>query len=65
MDKTIRAQGPSKSPSRANNKHFWNWDHDEKSGIRTLCLDGTIADESWWGDEITPRMFKDELFSGN
>ncbi|MDD3882571.1 MAG: Clp protease ClpP [Eubacteriales bacterium] len=66
MDKTNRAQSPGKVPVRARDKtHFWNWDNDEESGVRTLCLDGTIADESWWGDEITPRMFKDELFSGS
>jgi len=66
MDKTNRAQSPGKVPVKARDKtHFWNWDNDEESGVRTLCLDGTIADESWWGDEITPRMFKDELFSGS
>jgi len=65
MDKTIRAVSPSKPLGRASNNHFWNWDQDEKSGVRTLYLDGTIADESWWDDEITPRMFKDELFSGS
>ena len=26
-----------------------------------LVLNGAIADESWWGDEVTPAMFKDEL----
>ena len=66
MDKTNRAQSPGKVPVRARDKtHFWNWENDAESNIRTLYLDGTIADESWWGDEITPRMFKDELFSGN
>lgn len=66
MDKINRAQSPGKVPVRARDKaHFWNWDNDEELGIRTLFLDGTIADESWWGDEITPRMFKDELFSGS
>ena len=60
MDKTKR------SPARAREKtHFWNWDSDEDTGVRTLYLDGTIADESWWDDEITPRMFKDELMSGD
>ena len=60
MDKVKR------SPVRARDKtHFWNWDSDEASGVRTLYLDGTIADESWWDDEITPRMFKDELMSGD
>lgn len=60
MDKTKR------SPVKAREKtHFWNWDSDEDTGVRTLYLDGTIADESWWDDEITPRMFKDELMSGD
>ena len=65
MDKTIRAVSPSKSLGRASNKHFWNWVKDEELGVRTLFLDGTIADESWWDDEITPKMFKDELVSGD
>lgn len=66
MDKTNRAQSPSKVPVRARDKtHFWNWQNDDELGVRTLYLDGTIADESWWDDEITPRMFKDELFSGS
>jgi ATP-dependent Clp protease protease subunit len=66
MDKTNRAQSPGKVPVRARDKtHFWNWENDDELGVRTLYLDGTIADESWWDDEITPRMFKDELFSGS
>ena len=53
-------------PAKARDKtHFWNWDNDEETGVRSLFLDGTIADESWWDDEITPRMFKDELVSGD
>ena len=32
---------------------------------RVLELDGTIADESWFDDDITPKMFKEELFSGS
>ena len=32
---------------------------------RVLELDGTIASESWFDDDITPKMFKDELFSGS
>lgn len=30
---------------------------------RVLELNGTIAEESWFDDDITPRMFKEELFS--
>jgi ATP-dependent Clp protease protease subunit len=65
MDKTIRATNLSKPLGKEHNKRFWDWDKEEESGVRTLYLDGTIADESWWGDEITPRIFKDELFSGS
>lgn len=32
---------------------------------RVLELNGTIAEESWFDDDITPAMFKDELFSGS
>ncbi len=28
-------------------------------------LNGTIAEESWFDDDVTPRMFKEELFSGS
>jgi ATP-dependent Clp protease protease subunit len=31
---------------------------------RTLYLDGVIAEESWFDDDITPKAFKDELLSG-
>lgn len=43
---------------------FWNWVRNETAGERTLYLDGIIAEETWWGDEITPSMFKSELFAG-
>lgn len=45
-------------------RKFWNWVRDE-DGQRTLWLDGPIAEESWWGDEITPAIFKEELFAGD
>ena len=32
---------------------------------RVLELYGTIAEESWFDDDITPKMFRDELFSGS
>ena len=32
---------------------------------RTLFLNGTIADESWFDDDVTPQLFKDELLSGS
>ncbi|MCF0238581.1 MAG: Clp protease ClpP [Sphaerochaetaceae bacterium] len=44
---------------------FWNWknevgpDGSEKPGI--LELNGVIAEDSWFDDEITPELFKKEL----
>ena len=29
-----------------------------------LELYGTIAEEIWFDDDVTPQMFRDELFSG-
>ena len=41
---------------------FWNWIHDD-SGGRVLRLEGPIDSESFWGDEITPQSFRDELYA--
>lgn len=32
---------------------------------RVLELYGTIAEESWFDDDVTPQMFRDELFAGS
>ena len=32
---------------------------------RILELNGTIAEESWFDDDVTPQLFKDELNAGN
>ena len=32
---------------------------------RVLELYGTIAEESWFDDDLTPKMFHDELFAGS
>ena len=46
-------------------RKFWNWVRDENTESRTLYLNGPIAEETWWGDEVTPAMFKEELLSGS
>ena len=49
-------------------KKFWAWKNLAEDGQpeeRVLELYGTIAEESWFDDDITPRMFKDELNSGS
>ena len=45
-------------------RHFWNWVKNEDN-TRTLYLEGVIAEESWFADDITPAMFKEELFAGS
>ena len=50
-------------------KKFWNWKNlsteDGTPEERVLELYGTIAEESWFDDDITPKMFHDELFAGD
>ena len=62
-------------------KKFWKWvsqapknlttpetqENQEPSQIsdRTLYLNGQIAEASWFDDDITPQLFKDELMSGD
>ena len=51
-------------------KKFWNWKNQTEetdqslADKRTLELYGTIAEESWFDDDITPALFREELFSG-
>ena len=45
-------------------KKFWNWARDENTGVRTLYLDGVIAEDSWFDDDVTPKAFKAELTAG-
>lgn len=44
-------------------RKFWNWVRNSDDE-RTLYLNGPIAEESWWGDEVTPKLFKGELLAG-
>ena len=47
-------------------KKFWNWIRDETvPDARILRLEGAIAEESWFDDEVTPAAFKAELTSGS
>ena len=39
---------------------FWNFKNSD-TGEAELIFNGPISDETWWGDEITPAMFRDEL----
>lgn len=51
---------------------FWAWqnravlnqDTGGEQEERTLFLNGAIAEESWFDDDVTPKLFKNELMSG-
>ena len=45
-------------------KRFWEWKNQADEGSeRVLELYGTIAETSWFDDDVTPKMFHDELFA--
>jgi len=54
-------------------KKFWSWrnkkalntETNEEITERVLTINGTIAEESWFDDDVTPQVFKDELMSGS
>lgn len=47
-------------------KKFWQWIRNEAGGIpcRELALEGYIAEESWFDDDVTPKQFKADLYGG-
>lgn len=54
-------------------KKFWKWknrtvtnqENQTETAERTLFLNGTIAEESWFDDDVTPQLFKEELMAGS
>lgn len=50
-------------------KKFWKWKNQAQTETapaeRILFLNGTIAEESWFDDDVTPQLFKDELLAGS
>lgn len=45
-------------------RKFWNWVKNDAEEERTLVLNGEISDETWYGDEVTPKLFEKELNAG-
>ena len=43
-------------------KRFWNWSGPQNQ--RVLTINGTIAEDSWVDDEVTPQVFQDVLNQG-
>lgn len=55
-------------------KRFWNWSkppvNDEATDpdvpdVRVLHIDGVIAEQTWFDDDITPALFAQELNNGS
>ncbi|MFC5383826.1 head maturation protease, ClpP-related, partial [Arcanobacterium hippocoleae] len=51
---------------------FWNWltpepnnSDPDATSVRVLRISGTIAEESWFDDDITPSIFAQELNAGS
>ena len=46
----------NKNPAR-----FWAYEENEPGAPAVLRLEGPIDSETWWGDEVTPEYFREEL----
>ena len=49
---------------------FWDFrpvmdEAGNETAERELVMNGPISDESWWGDEVTPAAFREELNAGS
>ncbi len=56
----MQAQLTEKAVKEIKNKKFWAFKaKDDKTGELTLY--GEISNYSWWGDEVTPKQFKEDL----
>ena len=58
-----RKMGAKRIPGREKvPEKFWTWKDKAETGERVLYLNGTIAEASWYDDDVTPEMFRGELF---
>jgi len=46
-------------------KKFWKWTNEisDENKTRVLRIDGVIAEDSWFDDDVTPQIFREELFA--
>ena len=61
MQKQPPRHSRTQGSSRQDNKRFWDFVSAGENQPAELILYGDIASESWWGDEVTPRQFSDDL----
>ena len=60
IDVWFQEHGSGKEENRKDMKKFWNFFRNDE-GERILRLEGPIDEDSFWGNEITPKAFRDEL----
>ncbi len=66
VNRSSRWEGGDGKEDKRLMKKFWNWKsrkiRDQASGEevteRVLFLNGTIAEESWFDDDVTPSLFR-------
>ena len=51
----------SKTTPKTTNSKFWKFCNLADSQKAELFLYGDISETSWWGDEVTPKQFADDL----
>ena len=44
-------------------KNFWKFKNEAESEVAELMLYGEISDVSWYGDEVTPKQFHEDLIT--
>ncbi|MDR2657488.1 MAG: Clp protease ClpP [Oscillospiraceae bacterium] len=44
-------------------KRFYNWTRDESTAERVLYIGGEIASQQWFDGDVTPELFRSELYS--
>ena len=42
---------------------FWDWTEEGEGEARTLRLEGPIDEDDFWGDAVTPQVFREELYA--
>ena len=40
-------------------KKFWNFIQNEDTSETELLFNGPISEDTWWGDEVKPALFRD------
>ena len=64
MTKSTVTGKPTATAKSTAGRHFWNW-ADGNPETRELFLYGTIAESSWYDDDVTPAIFREELYAAS